>query len=67
MRTHNLYLHVTENQRDPIMPSDLALLSTLTGSNYPSLELIFMVPLVFEPLKFDCTDFVFLGHSLIDS
>ena len=36
------------------MPPDLALLSTLIGSNYPSLELIFMVPKVFEPLKFDC-------------
>ena len=36
------------------MPPDLALLSTLTGSNYPCLELIFMVPKVFEPLKFDC-------------
>ena len=37
-----------------IMPPDLALLSTLTGSNYPCLELFFMVPKVFEPLKFDC-------------
>ena len=36
------------------MPSDLAHLSTLIGSNYPCLELIFMVPKVFEPLKFDC-------------
>ena len=36
------------------MPLDLASLSTLTGSNYPCLELIFMVPKVFEPLKFDC-------------
>ena len=35
------------------MPPDLALLSTLIGSNYPCLELIFMVPKVFEPLKFD--------------
>ena len=35
------------------MPPDLALLSTLDGSNYPCLELIFMVPKVFEPLKFD--------------
>ena len=35
------------------MPPDLALLSTLNGSNYPCLELIFMVPKVFEPLKFD--------------
>ena len=38
----------------PIMPPDLALLSTLIGSNYPCLELIFMVPKVFELLKFDC-------------
>ena len=36
------------------MPPDLALLSTLNGSNYPCLGLIFMVPKVFEPLKFDC-------------
>ena len=36
------------------MPPDLVLLSTLIGSNYPCLELIFMVPKVFEPLKFDC-------------
>ena len=36
------------------MPRDLVLLSTLTGSNYPCLELSFMVPKVFEPLKFDC-------------
>ena len=36
------------------MSPDLALLSTLDGSNYPCLELIFMVPKVFEPLKFDC-------------
>ena len=36
------------------MPPDLALLSTLIGSNYPCLELIFMVPMVFKPLKFDC-------------
>ena len=36
------------------MPPDLALSSTLIGSNYPCLELIFMVPKVFEPLKFNC-------------
>ena len=36
------------------MPPDLALSSTLIGSNYPCLELIFMVPNLFEPLKFDC-------------
>ena len=37
-----------------IMPPDLALLSTLISSNYPCLELIFMVPKMFEPLKFYC-------------
>ena len=36
------------------MPPDLALLSTLNGSNYPGLELIFMVPKVVMPLGFDC-------------
>ena len=35
------------------MPPDLALLSTLIGSNYPCLELVFIV---FEPLKFDCNN-----------
>ena len=42
------------------MPPDLALLSTLTGSNYLCLELIFMVPKVFEPLKLT----VFLLHII---
>ena len=36
------------------MPPDLVLLSTFIGSNYPCLKLTFMVPKVFEPLKFDC-------------
>ena len=36
------------------MPPDLAFLSTLIGSNYPCLELIFIVPKMFEPSKFDC-------------
>ena len=43
------------------MPLDMAQLSTLIGSNYPCLELIFMVPKVFEPLKFDCIS-VILGR-----
>ena len=37
------------------MPPDLALLPTRNGSNYPCLDLTFMVPKVFEPLKLDCT------------
>ena len=56
-----------------IKSPDLALLSTLIGSNYPCLELICMVPKVFEPLKFDCIcyfDFrsnVLPSISLIDN
>ena len=54
MRTHNIP-SCLKNQKDiSIKPPDLALISTLIGSNYPCLELIFMVPTVFEPLKFDC-------------
>ena len=51
------------------MPPDLALLSTLTGSNYICLELIFMVPKVFEPLKFNCNHdtsrLCIIGHDNI--
>ena len=36
------------------MPPDLALCLTLIRSNYPCLEHIFMVPKVFEPMKFYC-------------
>ena len=36
------------------MPPDLALCLTLISSKYPCLEHIFMVPKVFEPLKFHC-------------
>ena len=36
------------------IPPDVALLSALIGSNYPDFEHIFMVPKVFEPLKFYC-------------
>ena len=37
-----------------VMPPDLALLSTLIGSNYPYLEFIAIVPKLFEPSQFDC-------------
>ena len=53
MRTYNIPSSYRKSEI-LIMPADLALLSTLTGSNYPCLELICMVPKVFEPLKFDC-------------
>ena len=39
----------------PIMPLDLALWLTLINSNDPCREHVFMVPKVFEPLKFYCT------------
>ena len=35
------------------MPSGMALIVTLHGSNYRCLEQIFMVPKGFEPSKFD--------------
>ena len=54
MRTHNIPPCYRKIKVILNMPPDLALLSTLIGSNYPCLELIFMVPKVFEPLKFDC-------------
>ena len=66
MRTHNIPPSYRKIKEILIMPPDLALLSTLIGSNYPCLELIFMVPKVLEPLKFDCIcilNFVF-GFSL---
>ena len=45
------------------MLPDLALWSTLIGSNYPCLELILMVPKVFEPLKFDCNKQRYYPHK----
>ena len=54
MRTHNIPSYYRKIKVILIMPPDLALLSTFIGSNYPYLELILMVPKVFEPLKFYC-------------
>ena len=49
------YLHVKENRKYiPIMPLDLKLWLTLISTNYSCLEHIFIVPKVFEPLKFYC-------------
>ena len=56
IRTHNIPPCYRKIKEILIMPPDLALLSTLIGSYYPCLELIFMVPKVFEPLKFDCIE-----------
>ena len=55
MPTHTIFVHVKENRKDiSSLPSDLALRLTLTSSNYPCIEHVFMVPQVFEPLKFYC-------------
>ena len=54
MRTNNIPSCYRESKRF-IMPTGLALSSTLIISNYPCLELIFIVLKVFEPLKFNCT------------
>ena len=54
MINHNIPSHYRKIKEILIMPPDLALLSTLIGSNYPCLELILRVQKVFEPLKFDC-------------
>ena len=54
MRTPNL--HIIENRKYiPIMPPDLTPWLIHISSNYPYLEHIFMVPKVFERLKFYCT------------
>ena len=55
MRTHNIPSCYKKIKEIVIIPPDLALLSTLLGSNNTCLKLVFMVPMVFEPLKFDCT------------
>ena len=49
------------------MPPDLAILSNLIGSNYLCLELIFMVPKVFESLKFDSIYTMLQGDILDDT
>ena len=55
MGTHNIPPCYRKIKEILIMSPDLALLSTLIGSNYSCLELIVMVPKVFEQLKFDCS------------
>ena len=58
MGTNNIPSCIRKSSKYPIKPPGLPLKSTLIGSNYPSLELIFMVPKVFQPLKFDCISFL---------
>ena len=55
VHTTCMYLYIIENRKYiPFMPSDLALSLTFIRSNHPCPEHIFMVPKVFEPLKFCC-------------
>ena len=55
---HTTYLHIKESRKYiAIKPPDLALWLTVISSNYLCLEHIFMVPKLFEPLKFHCTYF----------
>ena len=62
MRTHKI-LHVKENREDIlIMLPHMALCLTLTSSNYPCLEHSFMVPKVFGPLKFYCSNTLQLAY-----
>ena len=48
-----------------LVPTDQALELTLISSYYPDLEHIFMVPKVFEPLKFYCNTKTMLIKILI--
>ena len=54
MRPHNIPPCYRKIKEVLIMSPDLALLSTLIGLKYPCLELILMVPKMFEPFKFEC-------------
>ena len=52
IRTHKIHFMLKNIEKTPVMLPELALRLTLISSNYPCLEGIFMVPKVFEPLKF---------------
>ena len=64
LRVHSKYNHCVENQKAfpklSLCASWTGAVITLSGSNYPCLERISMVPKMFEPLGFDCILFSFL-------
>ena len=68
MNTLNIQLLYRRSKRFPLiihhLLPDLAPGLTLSGSNYPYLEQIFMVPKRFEPSKFDCILFIRVHHLL---
>ena len=50
-----LYRKIERTPRNYIhLPPDLVLGLVLSGSNYPCLEQIYVVPKMFELLRFDC-------------
>ena len=57
---HSIYNHCVENRKDfpkvSLFVSWIGAMITLSGSNYPCLERISMVPKMFEPLRFDCKE-----------
>ena len=55
MRTHNIPSCWRKSKTYPYYAPLPGSIINLNGSNYPCLEQIFIVPKVFEPLKFDCT------------
>ena len=68
MNTLNIQLLYRRSKRFPLIIHhflpDLAPGLTLSGSNYPYLEQIFMVPKRFEPSKFDCILLIRVHHLL---
>ena len=69
MSTHDIHLKYRTPKRYPtiisIVPSGVALLVIIEGSNYRSLEKIFMVPKGFEPSKFECILFQTINSSVM--
>ena len=55
MRTHNIPSCQRKSKRYTYFASRPGAMLTLSSSNYPCLEHVFMVPKMFEPLKFDCS------------
>ena len=57
MSTHNIQSLCSKSKDFPklsLFASWTGAMNTLSGSNYPCLERISMVPKMFEPLRFDC-------------
>ena len=61
MAVSDLFPSPLEKNHIAVMPPDLAQWLLLIRSNYPCLEHFFMVPKVFEPLKFYCSINISVG------